>query len=63
MRGSENGSYVYFVHSYYLKARDESIVAASTEYGCRYPRIGGEWECIRLPVPSGEEQQTVGFRF
>lgn len=24
--------YVYFVHSYYLKASDESIVAASTEY-------------------------------
>lgn len=26
-------SYVYFVHSYYLKAADPSIVAASTEYG------------------------------
>ena len=25
--------YVYFVHSYYLKAADESIVAATTEYG------------------------------
>ena len=24
--------YVYFVHSYYLKAADESIVAATTEY-------------------------------
>ncbi len=31
--GIENNSYVYFVHSYYLKAADESIVAASTEYG------------------------------
>ncbi|MCI6885920.1 MAG: imidazole glycerol phosphate synthase subunit HisH [Lachnospiraceae bacterium] len=30
--GVENGSYVYFVHSYYLKAADTSIVAASTEY-------------------------------
>ena len=26
-------SYVYFVHSYYLKAADESIVTAVTEYG------------------------------
>lgn len=26
-------SYVYFVHSYYLKAEDESIVTAATEYG------------------------------
>lgn len=31
-KGIPNGSYVYFVHSYYLKADDESIVAASTEY-------------------------------
>ena len=28
-----NQSYVYFVHSYYLKAKEESIVKASTEYG------------------------------
>ncbi len=27
-----DNSYVYFVHSYYLKAADENIVAASTEY-------------------------------
>ncbi len=26
-------AYVYFVHSYYLKAREEGIVKASTEYG------------------------------
>ena len=28
-----DGSYFYFVHSYYLKADDEQIVAATTEYG------------------------------
>lgn len=27
-----NESYVYFVHSYYLKADDENVVAATTEY-------------------------------
>lgn len=27
------GAYVYFVHSYYLKAEEESIVTATTEYG------------------------------
>ncbi len=31
-RGVENGSYVYFVHSYYLKASDETIVKAETAY-------------------------------
>ncbi|MBQ7766099.1 MAG: imidazole glycerol phosphate synthase subunit HisH [Lachnospiraceae bacterium] len=32
-KGIGEGAYVYFVHSYYLKAEDESIVAASAEYG------------------------------
>lgn len=31
--GIEEGSYVYFVHSYYLQAEDENIVTATTEYG------------------------------
>lgn len=32
-KGLPENSYVYFVHSYYLKAEDESIVTAATEYG------------------------------
>lgn len=31
-KGLEGNPYVYFVHSYYLKAADEGIVAATTEY-------------------------------
>lgn len=31
-KGLEGNPYVYFVHSYYLKAADENIVATSTEY-------------------------------
>ena len=31
--GIEENSYVYFVHSYYLKAKEEEIVTAATEYG------------------------------
>ena len=31
--GIDDGAYVYFVHSYYLKADDETIVKASAEYG------------------------------
>lgn len=30
--GVAENTYVYFVHSYYLKARDEEMVKASTEY-------------------------------
>lgn len=33
--GIEDGAYVYFVHSYYLKAADESQVAAFTDYGVK----------------------------
>lgn len=31
--GIPENSYVYFVHSFYLKAEDEGIVTATTEYG------------------------------
>lgn len=31
--GIAEGSYVYFVHSYYLRADDPQIVTAATEYG------------------------------
>ena len=30
--GLEENPYVYFVHSYYLQAKDEQIVKATTEY-------------------------------
>jgi len=32
-RGIDQNAYVYFVHSYYLKAEDPGIVTATTEYG------------------------------
>ena len=32
-RGIKEGSYVYFVHSYYLRAEDPSVVTAQTQYG------------------------------
>lgn len=32
----KEGSYVYFVHSYYLKAAEEQIVTATSEYGITF---------------------------
>ena len=32
-KGLNEGCYVYFVHSYYLQAKEESCVVATTEYG------------------------------
>lgn len=34
-RGIEQNPYVYFVHSYYLKAEEEETVKATTEYSVR----------------------------
>ena len=35
-RGIENGSYVYFVHSFFPKPVDQSIIATRTSYGERF---------------------------
>lgn len=36
MSGIENGSYVYFVHSFFPTPSDASVIAATTEYGVRF---------------------------
>lgn len=56
-RGIEDGAYVYFVHSYYLKAEEEAIVAASTEYSTRIHasvEAGNLFACQFHPEKSGE---------
>jgi len=39
LEGVEDGSYFYFVHSYYVSPKDRSVVAGETEYGIRFPSI------------------------
>ena len=59
--GIPQGSFVYFVHSYYLKAEDEDIVAASAEYGVRIHAAverGNVCACQFHPEKSGD----VGLR-
>ncbi len=34
-----NGAFMYFVHSYYVKPEDESIIAASTDYGIEFTSV------------------------
>jgi glutamine amidotransferase len=38
LRGIPDGSWCYFVHSYYLRG-EESIVSAQTEYGVTFPSV------------------------
>ena len=49
-KGLPSEPYVYFVHSYYLKAEEEEIVTASAEYGT----------CIHASVEKG---QVFGCQF
>lgn len=44
-RGLPEESYVYFVHSYYLKAADEKIVTAAAEYGVKI-HASVEKDCV-----------------
>ena len=56
-KGLEGNPYVYFVHSYYLKAADEGIVAATTEYTTHIHasvESGNVFACQFHPEKSGE---------
>ena len=55
------GSYVYFVHSYYLKAEDEKIVAATCEYGTTV-HAAVEWGNIYATQFHPEKSSSVGLR-
>ena len=55
-QGIENGAYVYFVHSYYLKAANEQIVKATTEYSTHIHASveqGNVFACQFHPEKSG----------
>ena len=39
LKGIPEGSYVYFVHSYYAKPEDKKCVAAWTDYGVKFPSV------------------------
>ena len=61
-RDIEENAYVYFVHSYYLKAKDESIVKASAEYGIHIHASvekGNVFACQFHPEKSSEAGLTI----
>ena len=61
-RGIPEDSCVYFVHSYYLKAQDEGIVTATTEYGTLVHasvESGNLFACQFHPEKSSETGLTI----
>ena len=56
-KGIDQGAYVYFVHSYYLKAADDDIVTAETQYNtCIHASVekGNVFACQFHPEKSSE---------
>jgi glutamine amidotransferase len=56
-KGIAEGSYFYFVHSYYGLPGDDGVVAASTDYGtefCSAVARDRVWACQFHPEKSGE---------
>ena len=59
-QGIPNGAYVYYVHSYYLEAKDPEIVTATTQYGVNIHgsvEKGNVFACQFHP----EKSSTVGL--
>ncbi len=57
----EGSPFVYFVHSYYLKAREEAIVKATIDYSTHIHASVEKDNIFCMPVPSGKSG-TVGLQ-
>ena len=59
--GIEQGASVYFAHSYHVVPADDSVVAATTEYG--YPFVSAVWkDNVFATQFHPEKSQAVGLR-
>lgn len=47
--------YVYFVHSYVVDTKDESILLATADYHQQVPAIVGKGNVMAEPISSGKE--------
>jgi len=62
LEGLADGTWVYFVHSYYVEPEDESIVATTTDYGitfCSSVRRGNLFACQFHPEKSQAGGLTI----
>lgn len=60
--GLPKAPFVYFVHSYYLKAKDTGIVTATTEYGTTVIHASVEKDNVFACQFHPEKSSTVGLR-
>ncbi|MCG3148047.1 MAG: Imidazole glycerol phosphate synthase subunit HisH [Verrucomicrobiae bacterium] len=61
LAGVADGSFVYFVHSYYGAPRQESVIAATTEYGVEFSSV--IWrENVFATQFHPEKSQAIGLK-
>jgi len=60
-RGVPDGSYAYFVHSYYADPEDKAVVAATTDYGLDYASAVAQGNLYAIQFHP-EKSQDVGER-
>lgn len=60
--GMNSGDYAYFVHSYYVKPDDKSVILATTDYGIEYASIVGKDNIVGIQCHP-EKSQGVGLQF
>jgi glutamine amidotransferase len=61
LRGVNDGSYVYFVHSYYCAPKDAGIVCATTDYGVEFCSMLWDGNVFATQFHP-EKSQAVGLR-
>ena len=59
--GVANGSFFYFVHSYYCEPEDKSVVAGETEYGSNYASVVAKDNICGVQFHP-EKSQDAGLR-
>ncbi len=59
--GVADGSFCYFVHSFYCEPLDETVVAGETEYGARYASVVAQGNICGVQFHP-EKSQDVGLR-
>ncbi len=61
LKGIADGTYVYFVHSYYVVPKDENVIATETDYGGRFCSM--IWrDNVYATQFHPEKSQTEGLR-
>jgi imidazole glycerol-phosphate synthase subunit HisH len=59
--GVPDGSYAYFVHSYYVEPNDPRQILATTDYGIEYASAAGDGNVLGIQFHP-EKSQEVGLR-